>query len=1309
MEDFILSIIAKIAEYAVAPILHHAKYLCCFNNFAGSLQNAKRELELTRDSVNEHVKEAINRNEKIEPTVEKWRKEVENVLEEVQKLEVRIYEANKSYFRRQCQYFLVKEIARTTEKMTQLNHNSKFEPFSRLTELPGMMYYSSKKFILFKSTESAYKKLLETLRDNDSWMIGLHGIGGSGKTTLVKEVGKKAEELNLFEKVVMVTVSQTPNIRSIQAQITDQLGFKLEEESDLGRAQRLSQRLRKGTTLLIMDDVWEKVDFEALGIPFNENRNGCRVLLTTRSTEVCTSMQCQSIIELSLLTDGEAWNLFKLYASIDDDSPNALKVVARKIVNECKGLPIAIVTVGSMLRGKTFEVWESALSRLEDSRPLDIPKGLINPYVSLQLSYDNLTNQLAKSLFLLCSIFPEDHEIDLEDLFRFGRGLGLTEKFRTMEKARREMHLAVNVLMDSCLLLHANKKERVKMHDMVRDVALWIASERDQAILASNVMDPRTMVEDETIKDKRAISLWELKNGQLLDDQLNCSTLEVLLLHSPNVSFKVSNVCLEGMKILKVLAFLTFGYKWNVYIPRITNTSTLTVSLPQSIESLKNLKTLCLRGYKLGDFSILESLQGLEILDLRGSSFEELPNGIVALKKLKLLDLFNCWIEKNNTFEVIARCLQLEELYLYLWKFEGNLPHNVSFSRLRRYAILQGKINIDYYEKFSDMQINILENHRPSRALCIEDFNASAQSFMSLSIKDLFVRADDLHLIRLQGGYKNLIPTMDQQGMNQLIFLILEHCSEIECLVDSTIIADTKNPQLNSLQTAAVFSSIVTLRLFHMHGLQEVFRDPALQCSLKNLEELRIENCKQLYSISFPRNSKLGNLKFLKIERCQMLTSLFMPSIAQTLELLEELKISKCSKLKHLIEVEEGNVDHVINQSHPTSVLSKLRILDIEGCESLEYIFPVFFARCLRRLEEMRIHNSAELKYVFGTEKEHRLLVHQNDNHPKTKIEINLPNFRRLSLNLLLNLIDIWPEYCHPCSPNVKTLEFNKCPKLSNSSVSKMVIGSHLQQDTTAMEKEILWVVVTNQLCDQMFPLDLKVVLGFKVLIFTHLRAEGIFQLQIREHGSNREQSPLNLDLYGFYLTNLPELKFIWKGPTKFLSLQVLKYFRVDGCPKLKTIFSPTIVRSLPELRSLKILNCDELEQIFDSGDAEELKSLYACSQQVCFPKLWYIEVQKCNKLKCLFYNLMAGHFPSLDYLEIKECSQLEKVFDFEHEADEEGQEGTNKDGEQPLLQNLRFIILKSLLNFKDIHHGFKLKHHVKRTIENCPKYSPRA
>ena len=54
---------------------------------------------MNQDSVKERVREATNRTEKIEPAVEKWLKDVEKVLQEVQTLEGRILEVRKSHFR----------------------------------------------------------------------------------------------------------------------------------------------------------------------------------------------------------------------------------------------------------------------------------------------------------------------------------------------------------------------------------------------------------------------------------------------------------------------------------------------------------------------------------------------------------------------------------------------------------------------------------------------------------------------------------------------------------------------------------------------------------------------------------------------------------------------------------------------------------------------------------------------------------------------------------------------------------------------------------------------------------------------------------------------------------------------------------------------------------------------------------------------------------------------------------------------------------------------------------------------------------
>ncbi|KAK8467083.1 hypothetical protein PHAVU_008G246800 [Phaseolus vulgaris] len=1064
--------------------------------------------------------------------------------------------------------------------MIQLNRDSKFEPFSTIIEPPGMKYYSSNNFFMFKSTEASYNKLLEILKNKSVSMIGLVGLGGSGKTTLAKEVGKKAEEMKLFHKVVITTVSQPLNIKRIRDDIIDQLSLELKEESDIGRAHRLSQRLRENTTLLILDDVWEKLNFEDLGIPFDEipfdeSYKACCILITTRSKEVFTSMPCQSIIELNLLSDKEAWTLFTHYAIITDVSSEALKGVARKIINECKGLPIAIVTVASTLKGKTIEDFELALSRLENPKPLNIPKGLISPYVCLELSYTNLTNQLAQSFLLLCSMFPEDYEIDLEDLFRFGRGFCIFGMFGTMENARREMHEAIDILKSCFLLMEAGKKKKVKMHDLVRDVALWIASKSGHTIFTRTEVDQGVLKNDEIMKDTKALALWDKKGYDFLNYKINCPKLEILLLFSSEGGLKVLDACSQSLEKLKTLIINPMLKRDRLF-------------LPESMKSLKNLRTLCLRNQNLGDISFVERLQALEILDLHDSSLEYFPVEIVELKNLKLLDLFQCELEKSilgyKVYEVVGKCLQLEELYLYFVNYEVDFPYDVSFSKLQRYDI----VNTNSFD---------LRRTRAMKKYALSRSYVTVENFISSSIKDPFIRAEFLHLTNL--------------------------CEKIECLIDTNNI----NNNIDFLQLEFVLPKLVYLRLERLWNLGELFCDPSSRCSLENLEEFLIEDCSNLKSISFPRKSKLCNLKVLLISDCPMLTSLFVPSDFQS-----------------LVFGEEGNDVLSSTPSLSYLTLQKLRIICITQCNNLEYIFSENLAVRLVSLESVDIQFCLKLKYVFGSEKEC---------NPTNFI--NFSNLHTLSLSYLPIVIDIWPQYYRQQLPNLKRIEYYECPKLLDSSICNIMTASNLLQETTSKSK-------------------------------------------------SGELLPLNMD--DLSLRNLPELNFIWKGPTGFLSLQNLEYVTVDGCQKLKTIFSTSVVKILPKLKELLIDNCDELEQIFDLGDAQQLQTLYS-SQQLCFPTLSSIKVKKCNKLKCIFYNLSASHFTSLKSLTIEECFQLHKAFGFKHEADDGGEEETGKKGERVLLQKLRDITLKNLPNFQEIHNGFKLKEDVVHIIEECPKYSP--
>ncbi|KAK3198994.1 hypothetical protein Dsin_022409 [Dipteronia sinensis] len=96
--------------------------------------------------------------------------------------------------------------------------------------------------------------------------------------------------------------------------------------------------------------------------------------------------------------------------------------IAKEVVDECNGLPLAIVTVGSPLREKDIDEWKVVCQKLKNSKLDDVENVDVYVYACLKLSYDYLKGDQIKLCFLLCSMFLEDHKIELEELVRYGLG-----------------------------------------------------------------------------------------------------------------------------------------------------------------------------------------------------------------------------------------------------------------------------------------------------------------------------------------------------------------------------------------------------------------------------------------------------------------------------------------------------------------------------------------------------------------------------------------------------------------------------------------------------------------------------------------------------------------------------------------------------------------------------------------------------------------------------------------------------------------------------------------------------------------------
>ncbi|RZC43632.1 hypothetical protein C5167_036583 [Papaver somniferum] len=222
-------------------------------------------------------------------------------------------------------------------------------------------------FESFASRKVAINEVMAALKDQGTSLIGVYGMGGVGKTMLMNEISKQVQEEKIFDVVVMANVSQNVDLKKIQATIAEVLGLEriMKMEDRRARAAMLSARLMdEKSVLVILDDLWtQNLNLYDVGIP--RGHQGCKVAITTRMRiQACNSWIVDKNIEVGVLTEDESWDLFKKNVG---DSPDTQLELSRHIANECKGLPIALVTLGRALRNKDNLLWEDTALQLKNA------------------------------------------------------------------------------------------------------------------------------------------------------------------------------------------------------------------------------------------------------------------------------------------------------------------------------------------------------------------------------------------------------------------------------------------------------------------------------------------------------------------------------------------------------------------------------------------------------------------------------------------------------------------------------------------------------------------------------------------------------------------------------------------------------------------------------------------------------------------------------------------------------------------------------------------------------------------------------
>ncbi|KAK2974451.1 hypothetical protein RJ640_013193 [Escallonia rubra] len=377
---------------------------------------------------------------------------------------------------------------------------------------------------------------------------------GVGKTTLMEQVRSQLVGEKCFEEVALAVVSSNLDVKSIQRQLAYDLGLTdlAGKKDGRERAGLLKRRLNNGKkVLLILDDVWSKLPLADMGIDFGDVKS-CKILMTSRKERVCVDNNCRPF-KIELLNEDEAWCLFKLHAG-DCIEKQDIRPLAEKVLKECGKLPLVIRAIGEALKGGELFDWEDARVQFKNSCPQRIANLDEQVYKTLELSFNLLKPPEAKDCLLLCSTFEEDAEIRIDELTRFAKAMGYLPDMDSLWEARNRVLTLVKVLKSSGLLLEGRDEDTVKMHDVIRDVAVSIVpKELNYEILVKTGITEWPMVDD-TCQGYGAIRL-RCNRTLELPRKLECPKLQTFsLINDDNRNrIEVPNTFFGGLEKLKAL------------------------------------------------------------------------------------------------------------------------------------------------------------------------------------------------------------------------------------------------------------------------------------------------------------------------------------------------------------------------------------------------------------------------------------------------------------------------------------------------------------------------------------------------------------------------------------------------------------------------------------------------------------------------------------------------------------------------------------------------------------------------------------
>lgn len=391
---------------------------------------------------------------------------------------------------------------------------------------------------------------------------------------------------------------------------------------------------------IVLDDLWDNSIWEDIAQVFIESNKGSRIIVTTRKFDV--AKQVGEVYKMQPLSQMDSKKLLCTRIFGDDDhfsDYDGLSKASDEILKKTGGVPLAIITVASLLATKPIEDWSNVYNSIgsayEESRQVD------NMMRILSFSYYDLPYHLRACLLYL-SMYPQDHVIKKTKLIWswIAEGLvdvqGRTGLFKIGESYFDE--LINRSMIQPVEIQGTDHVYGCRVHDMVFHFIRSLSREENFVSL----LDEEGKIS--TSGQVRRLAIQNTKEEHILGnnrvDLARLRSLNVIgcpiYIVPPTYWFRLLRVLdLENCGSMEGYDHKNLGKL--LYLRFLGLRNTLIHKLPETIWRLKFLQTL----------------------EVEGSGIEELPASMGQLRSLMCLNAdwttrVGEWIEKLTSLQQLV-------------------------------------------------------------------------------------------------------------------------------------------------------------------------------------------------------------------------------------------------------------------------------------------------------------------------------------------------------------------------------------------------------------------------------------------------------------------------------------------------------------------------------------------------------------------------------------------------------------------------------------------------------------------------------